>query len=215
MDEMADTGHREAVTGVSGQDSELSLPCGTPLVVTYTIGADEWVLLAPPAGTDPGMLRRAVLAWLDCAPPPSPGRSVKFFRVSAADPVPGPAMLHYRPGFTAICCGQDDLGKTAAKTLSNTAAIWTPVLLGNASQNGQPRVTVATVSHDRWLHPALDDWLRPSLHPVLTHVAPPQTTINACDCQVTPALAEVLTALCTEYLRLLHARSTAARPRSI
>lgn len=34
-------------------------------------------------------------------------------------------------------------------------------------------------------------------------------TIYACDCQVTPALVNVLTALCTEELRLLHARRTA------
>ena len=40
-------------------------------------------------------------------------------------------------------------------------------------------------------------------------MAPPQATIYACDCQVTPALADVLTTLGTEQLRLLHARSAA------
>jgi hypothetical protein len=44
-------------------------------------------------------------------------------------------------------------------------------------------------------------------HPVIAHVAPPQATIYACDCQVTSALVDVLTSLGTEQLRLLHARS--------
>jgi hypothetical protein len=43
---------------------------------------------------------------------------------------------------------------------------------------------------------------------VIAHVAPPQTTIYACDCQVTPALADVLTVLITPQLRLLYDRGT-------
>jgi hypothetical protein len=64
------------------------------------------------------------------------------------------------------------------------------------------------VGHGRWLHPLQDAWLHPSLHPVIAHVAPPQTTIYACDCQVTPSLADALTVLITQQLRLLHDRGT-------
>jgi hypothetical protein len=181
--------------------------------VTFMIGPDEWLLLAPPAGARPGIIRRAALAWLDSAPP-SPGGSVGFVPVPSIDPVLGLAVLHRRPGVTAIYCREDDLGGAAAEILSLAAVISTPVLLTAASRLGPPRTRITAVSHSRWLHPLLDRWLHPSLHPVIAHVAPPQTTIYACDCQVTPALADVLTALGTEQLRLLHARR-AAWPRPI
>jgi hypothetical protein len=62
------------------------------------------------------------------------------------------------------------------------------------------------VAHGDWLDADRDRWLHPSLHPVVAHVALPQAAIYACDCQVTPALADVLTTLGTGQLRLLHAR---------
>jgi hypothetical protein len=195
------------VTGAGGPEDGLALSSGMLPVATHMIGPDEWLLLAPPARAHPGMLRRAALAWLDSAPPP--GGSVGFVPVPSIDPVLGLAVLHHRPGATAIYCGEGDLGGAAAEILSLTAAISTPVLLTAASRHGPPRTKITAVSHGRWLHPLRDRWLHPSLHPVIAHVAPPQTTIYACDCQVTPALADVLTALGTEQLRLLHARSTA------
>jgi hypothetical protein len=194
------------VTGAGEPEDGLALPSGMLPVVTCMIGADEWLLLAPPARAHPGMLRRAALAWLDSAPPP--GGPVAFVPVPRLDPVLGLAVLHRRPGSTIIYCGQDDLGGPAAETLSHIAGTSTPVLLTAASRYGLPLTTVTSVSHGRWLHPSRDTWLHPSLHPVIAHVAPPQTTIYACDCQVTPALADVLTALGTQQLRLLHTRST-------
>jgi hypothetical protein len=196
------------VTGAGEPEDGLALPSGMLPVATHMNGPDEWLLLAPPARANPGILRRAALAWLDSAPP-SPGGSVAFVPVPSIDPVLGPAVLHRRPGVTAIYCTEDDLGGAAAEILSLTAPISTPVLLAAASQYGPPRTKMTTVSHARWVHPSVDSWLHPSLHPVVTHVASPQTTIYACDCQVTPALADVLTALGTEQLRLLLARRAA------
>jgi hypothetical protein len=197
------------VTDASGPDGRLALPSGIHPVVTCVIGADEWVLLAPQAGAHPGMLRQAALAWL-ASTLPEPGGTVAFVPVRSIDPVLGLAVLHHHPEGATIYCEEINLGAAAAETLSLSACISTPVLLANASQHGpSPRTKVIAVSHGRWLSPSRDSWLHPSLHPLIAHVALPQATIYACDCQVTPALADVLTALCTEQLRLLHARSTA------
>jgi hypothetical protein len=194
------------VTSASEPDDGQAHPSGKLPVVTYMIGADEWLLLAPPPGAPAGTLRRTALAWLASAPPPLSGGSVEFVRVPRIDPALGLAVLHHRHGSTTAYCGQDDLSETAAETLSLITAMSTPVLLTAASRYGPPRITVTTVSHGRWLHPSLDKWLDPSLHPVIAHVAPLQATIYACDCQVTPALADAVTALGIQQLRLLHAR---------
>jgi hypothetical protein len=195
------------VTGADEPEDGLALPSGKLPVATYMIGADEWLLLAPPPGGHPGMLRQAALRWLDGAPPPS-GASVAFVPVPWIDPALGLAVLHRQPGSTTVYCRQDDLGSPADETLSLIVGTSTPVLLTAASRYGPPSTTITTVSHGRWLHPFQDAWLHPSLHPVIAHVAPPQTTIYACDCQVTPALADVLTVLITQQLCLLHDRGT-------
>jgi hypothetical protein len=196
------------VTGAGAPEGGLALPSGMQPVATYMIGVDEWLMLAAPAEAHTGMLRRAALAWLDSAPPP-PGGSEAFVPVPSIDPVLGLAVLYRRPGITAIYCGEDNLGGAAAEILSLTAAISTPVLLTAASRHGPPRTTITAVSHGRWLHPERDRWLHPSLHPVIARVAPPQATIYACDCQVTPALADTLTLLGTQQLRLRHDRGAA------
>jgi hypothetical protein len=174
-------------------------------VAALMISNDEWLLLVPPAGSHRGMLRRTAIAWLNSAPP-SPGGSVAFLRVPSIDQALGPAVLHHRPEGTVIYCCEDDLGEAAAEMLSLIVSTSTPVLIANAARYEPPRATVTAVSHGQWLHPARDRWLHPSLHPVIAHVALPQVTIYACDCQVTSALADVLTTLGTEQLRLLHAR---------
>lgn len=195
------------MTGASGPENGLAFPSGMLPVAICTIGPDEWLMLAPPAQTHPGMLRRAALAWLDSAP--SPGGSAAFVPVPPIDPVLGLALLHHRPAGTAVYCGNDHLGTAAAGTLSLITGTSTPVLLAGASRHGPPCTRVTAVSHARWVQPSPDRWPHPSLHPVIAHVAPPQTTIYACDCQLSPALADALTALCTEQLRRLHARRTA------
>ena len=182
-------------------------------VATHMIGPDEWLLVAPPARRNPETLRRVALAWLDSAPP-SPGGCMEFVPVPSIDPVLGLAVVHHVPGGTTIYCREDDLGRAAAETLSLTATVSTPVLL-TASRLGPPCTTITTVSHTRWLHPLRDRWLDPSLHPVVAHVAPPQATIYACDCQVASTLADVLTALCTEHLRLLHVGTSVAKRASV
>ena len=200
-----------AVTAAGEPEDGQAHPSGKLPVATYMIGPDEWLLLAPPPGAHPATLRRDALAWLGVAPP-SPGGSVEFVPVPPIDPVLGLAVLHHRPGRTAVYCGQDNLGAPAAETLSLIAVISTPVLLTAAGRHGPPRTRIIAVSHGRWLHPSRDEWLHPSLHPVIAHVAPPQATIYACDCQVAPALADVLTTLYAGQLRLLHARGTGSLP---
>jgi hypothetical protein len=195
------------VTGAGGPEGGLALPSGMLSAATYMVGTDEWLMLALPAQTHPGMLRRTALAWLDSAPPL--GGSVAFVPVPPIDPVLGLAVLHHRAAGTAVYCGEDHLGTAAAGTLSLITSTSTPVLLADASPHGPPRTRVTTVSHGRWVQPSPDRSPHPSLHPVIAHVAPPQTTIYACDCQITPALADTLTILCTEQLRRLHARRTA------
>jgi hypothetical protein len=134
---------------------------------------------------------------------------VAFVPVPLTDPLLGPAVLRHRPGSTTIYCGQDDLGKPAAQMLSLIVGTSTLVLVAGAKGYGPPRATVTSIGHDRWLNPSQDTWPHPSLHPVIAHLTPPQATIYACDCQVTPALTDVLTTLCTEELQLLHARGAA------
>jgi hypothetical protein len=183
-----------------------ALPAGKPPATTIMISNEEWLLLALPARAHSGLLRRTALAWLDSAPPP-PGGSVAFLRVPLIDQALGPAVLHHQPGGTTVYCREGDLGEAAAGMLSLIVSTSTPVLIANAARYEPPRARVTAVSHDRWLHPARDRWLHPSLHPVVAHVALPQAAIYTCDCQVTSTLADVLTALGTEQLRLLHARS--------
>ena len=192
------------MTSASGPEHGQAHPSGMLPMATYTNRADEWFLLSPPAGAHPEMFRRAALAWRGSAPPP--GGPVAFVPVRAVDPALGLSVLHYRPGSTTIYCGQDDLGTPAAETLSHIVGMSTPVLLTGADQHGPPRATVTSVAHGRWLHTSRDTWLHPSLHPVVAHLVLPQVTIYACDCQVTSTLADVLTVLTTEQLRLLHAR---------
>jgi len=180
-------------------DGRAILPGAIP-VASYMMSAEEWLMLAPPRGVHPGMLRRAATAWLDSAPPP--GGSVAFVPVPSIDHTLGLAVLHRRPGATAVYCEAGHLGETAAEILSLTAAVATPVLLAGAGRHGLPRARIISVSHGRWMHPGRDRWLAPSLHPVITRVAPPLATIYACDCEVSPALADTLTALGSQQLRL-------------
>lgn len=190
---------------VGEQGDGRGIPSGVVPVASCMVSADEWLMLAPPPGINPSMLRRAAVAWLDSAPPP-PGGSVAFVPVPSIDPVLGLAVLHRRPGVTAVYCGADDLGGTAAEIFSLTAAISTPVLLASARWHGPPRTRIISVGHGGWLHPSRGQSLDPSLHPVVSRVAPPQATTYACDCQVTPALADTLTALGSQHLRLWHDR---------
>jgi hypothetical protein len=194
------------VTGADRPEGGQAIPSRKLLVTTLMISNEEWLLLAPSAEAHPGLLRRTALAWLNNASAP-PGGSVAFLRVPSIDHALGPAVAHHRPEGTAIYCEEDNLGEAAAEMLSLIIGTSTPVLIANAARYEPPRVRVTSVSHDQWLHPARDRWLHPSLHPVIAHVALPQATIYACDCQVTPALADALTTLGTEQLRLLHARS--------
>jgi hypothetical protein len=194
------------VTGVGGPEDGQAVPSGMLPAATFMISNEEWLLLVPPAGAHPGMLRRTALAWLDSAPPP-PGGSVAFLPLPSIDQALGPTVLHHRPGGTAIYCREDDLGEAAAEMLSLIVGTSTPVLIANAARYEPPRAKVIAVSHDRWLDPARDMWLHPSLHPVIAHIALPQATIYTCGCQVTSALADVLTTLGAEQLRLLHAHS--------
>jgi hypothetical protein len=194
------------VTGADRPEGRQAHPSGMLPAATIMISNEEWLLLAPPARAHPGLLRRTALAWLNSAPP-SPGGSVAFLQVPSIDQALGPAVLHHRPEGTAIYCEEDDLGEAAAEMLSLIVATSTPVLIANAARCEPPRARVTAVSHGKWLHPARDRWLHPSLHPVVAHVALPQAAIYTCDCQVTSTLADVLTALGTEQLRLLHARS--------
>jgi hypothetical protein len=120
---------------------------------------------------------------------------VAFLRVPSIDQALGPAVLHHRPEGTVIYGREDDLGDAAAEMLSLIVSTSTPILIANAARYEPPRATVTAMPHDRWLHPARDRWLHPTLHPVVAHVAIPQATIYACDCQVTSALADVLTKL--------------------
>jgi hypothetical protein len=173
---------------------------------TLMINNDEWLLLVPSAAAHPELLRKTAIAWLNSAPP-SPGGPVTFLRVPSIDQALGPVVLQHRPEGTAIYCQEDDLGEAAAEMLSLIVSTSTPVLIANATRYEPPRAKVTAMPHDRWLHPARDRWLHPTLHPVIAHVALPQATIYACDCQVTPALADALTTLGTEQLRLLHARN--------
>ena len=195
------------MTGADRPEDRQTLPSGMLPVTTFMIGNEEWLLLAPPAGAHPGgLLKPTALAWLDSTSPP-PGRSVAFLRVPSIDQALGPAVLLHRPEGTAIYCEEDDLGEAAAEMLSLIVGMSAPVLIANAARYEPSRARVTAVSHDMWLDPARDMWLHPSLHPVIAHVALPQATIYACDCQVTAALADVLTTFCTEELRLLRARS--------
>jgi hypothetical protein len=194
------------MTGAHRPEDGQAHPSGMLPVATLMISNDEWLLLAPPAQAHPGLLRRTALAWLNSAPP-SPGGSVAFLQVPSIDQALGPAVLHHRPEGTAIHCEEGDLGEAAAEMLSLIVGMSTPVLIANATRYEPPCATVTSVSHRQWLHPARDRWLHPTLHPVIAHVALPQATIYACACQVTPALADVLTTLGTEQLRLLHARN--------
>jgi hypothetical protein len=193
------------MTGAHGPEDGQAHPSGMLPAATIMISNEEWLLLVPPAAAHPGLLRRTALAWLNSAPL-SPGGSVAFLRVPSIDQALGPAVLHHRPEGTAIYCEEDNLGETAAEMLSLTIGTSTPVLIANAARYEPPRARVTAVSHGQWLHPARDRWLHPSLHPVIAHVAPPQATIYACGCQITSALADALTTLGTEQLRLLHAR---------
>jgi hypothetical protein len=193
------------VTGADRPEDRRTLPSGMLPVTTFMISNEEWLLLVTSAGARPGMLRRTALAWLDSTSPP-PGGSVAFLRVPSIDQALGPAVLHHRPEGTVIYGREDDLGEAAAEMLSLIVSTSTPILIANAARYEPPRARITTVVHGRWLHPARDKWLHPSLHPVVAHVAIPQATIYACDCQVTSALADVLTKLGTEQLRLLHAR---------
>jgi len=176
-------------------------------VASYMISAEEWLLLAPPPGVHPGMLRRAATAWLDSAPPT--GGSVVFVPVPSMDPALGLAVLHRRAGATVVYCEAGHLGRIAAEVLSLTAAVATPVLLASAGRHGLPRARIISVSHARWMHPGRDRWLEPSLHPVITRLVPPQATIYACDCGVSPALADTLTVLGSQQLRLWRDREIA------
>jgi hypothetical protein len=194
------------MTGAHGPEDGQAHPSGMLPAATIMISNEEWLLLVPPAAAHPGLLRRTALAWLNSAPL-SPGGSVAFLRVPSIDQALGPAVLHHRPEGTAIYCEEDDLGETAAEMLSLIIGTSTPILIANATRYEPPRARVTSVSHGQWLHPARDRWLHQSLHPVIAHVALPQATIYACDCQVAPALAAVLTTLSTEQLRLLHARN--------
>jgi hypothetical protein len=190
---------------VGGPEDGQAVPSGMLPAVTFMVSNDEWLLLAPSAGAHPGLLRRTAFAWLDSAPS-SPGGSAAFLPVPSIDPALGPAVLHHRPEGTVIYCREGDLGEAAAETLSLIVATSTPVLIANAARYEPPRASITTVAHGRWLHPARDRWLHPTLHPMVAHVALLQATIYGCDCQVTSALADVLTKLCTEQLHLLHAR---------
>jgi hypothetical protein len=191
---------------VGGPEDGQAVPSGMLPAATFMISNEEWLLLVPPAGAHPGMLRRTALAWLDSAPPP-PGGSVAFLPVPSIDPALGPAVLHHQPGGTAVYCREADLAEAAAEMLSLIVAASTPVLIAGTSRHELPRARITAVAHGRWLHSARDRWLHPSLHPVVAHVALPQATIYACDCQITPALADVLTTLGTGQLRLLGARN--------
>jgi hypothetical protein len=198
----------EAVTSASRPEGGLVLPSGAISMATYTASADEWLLLAPPAGADAALLKRAAAAWLDSAPP-SPAASVAVVPVPTIDPVLGLAVVHRRPGATAFYCGEDQIGPAAAEIISLIAEVALPVLIAGGSQHGPPRATVVAVSHARWLHPARDTWLSPSLHPVIARLTPPVTTVYACDCQVTPDLAGTLGLLGTEQLRIRQVRDGA------
>jgi hypothetical protein len=177
-------------------------------VATYILDSNEWVLLAPPVRAHPEILKRAALTWLDNAGPPPDG-PVTFLPVSSIDLALGLAVLHHRLNGTAVYCADSDMGGSAAEILSLVTRQSTSVLLAGGQRYDTPRTRIIAVDHDRWLHPSADSWLHPSLHPVIAHVAPPEATVYTCDCQITPELADVLTAVGAEQLRLLHARASA------
>lgn len=179
-------------------------PSGVLPVATYILDTNEWVVLAPPVQAHPQILKRAALAWLDNAPAPPDG-PVTFLPVPSIDVALGLAVLHHCLNRTVVYCAESDMDGSAAEILSLVTRESTPVQLAGGQRSGTPRTRMITVDHDRWLHPSVDRWLHPSLHPVIAHVAPPEAMVYACDCQIALEMADVLTAIGTEQLRLLHA----------
>lgn len=190
------------MTGLTGPGCQPPVPSGVPSVTRLMFGPDEWVMLAPPPGTLAGLAERAVLPFLNesSSPPDGP---VTFRPVPMANSQLGLAVLHARDNRTAVYCRRGDLGAEAASTLSLIACRSTAILVGSADRCGPPRTRVVTIDHGRWVS---DRWAHPALHPLISRVAPPETTIYACACQVSPELADVLTALGNEQLRCLLAR---------
>lgn len=181
-----------------------ALSSGVLPVATYILDSNEWVVLAPPVRAHPEILKRAALAWLGNPRPPREG-PVTFLPVPSIDLALGLAVLHHCLDGTAVYCAGSEMDRSTAEILSLVTSQSTPVLLAGGQRYGLPRTRFIAVDHDSWLHPSLERWLHPSLHPVVAHVAPPEAAVYACDCQITLELADVLTAISTEQLRLLHA----------
>jgi hypothetical protein len=159
-------------------------------------------MLIPPPGTNTGLAGRAVTAFLGAfgSPPDGP---VAFRPAPMADSLLGLAVLHTAASRTVVYCRQEDLGREAASALSLVACRSTAILVGSADRCGPPRTRIVAVDHGRWVS---DRWAHPALHPLISRVAPPEATIYACSCQMSPDLAGVLTALGNEQLRCLRAR---------
>ena len=204
------TAHKNVrnVTGMGRSGRGRTAPSLSLEATMLTFGPDESAILSPPRGADPGLVERAVRAFLgDFGAPP--GVPAEFRPAPMADPLLGVAVLHATAHGTVIYCRREDLGTEAAGELSAVARRSAAILLGSATATSPPRARVAVIGHARWVS---DRWAQPALHPLIARISsrasPPETTVFTCSCQMGEELADALTALLCTRLRCLHEQRT-------